>query len=205
MINVCVQCGQYHVDKVIDESGAFAICPSCGHAHPLVRLPMLVVCGPSCTGKSTVCHALTGQLHQVIILEGDILWSDAFAHPEGDYRAFFEAWLRIAKNIGQSGRPVVLFSAGAIPPNLEPCVERRYFADVHYLCLICDEQILTERLLSRPKWRGSGEETFIKDQLQFNRWCKKYQGPHWQLLDTTAEPPAATAQQVSDWICSLVA
>jgi hypothetical protein len=38
-----------------------------------------------------------------------------------------------ATNISHSGRPVVLLCAGGIPENVEPCVKRRYFSQVHYL------------------------------------------------------------------------
>jgi hypothetical protein len=35
-----------------------------------------------------------------------------FNHPEDGYHNFFESWLRIALNIGQAGKPVVIFGAG---------------------------------------------------------------------------------------------
>jgi hypothetical protein len=171
MINVCFNCGQYRVDKVIEPRGpdspddcAFAICPLCGYKHPFLWLPLLIISGASGTGKTTVCHALMGKLPEVVLLDSDILWRPEFNRPEGNYRDFFETWLRVCKNIGQSRRPVVLFGAGmGVPTNLEPCVERRYFSKVHYLALTCDSESLAERLRQRPQWRQSSDETFLKD------------------------------------------
>ncbi|MEZ4519803.1 MAG: hypothetical protein R3C44_24235 [Chloroflexota bacterium] len=64
------------------------------------------------------------------MLESDILWRPEFNTPENQYRDFFELWLRMAKNISQSGQPVILFGAGfAVPSNMKPVRERRCFLD----------------------------------------------------------------------------
>lgn len=48
----------------------------------------------------------------------------------------------MAKNISQPGRSVVLVGAGmGVPENIEPCVELRYFAEVHYLAMVCTDDI----------------------------------------------------------------
>ncbi len=130
MWNTCWQCGLYRVDKAIDPAGPAAICPECGFRHPFLQLPLLLVSGASGSGKSAVCQALLGQLPEAILLDSDILWRPEFDTPANHYRDFFETWLRMARNIGQSGQPVVLFGAGfGVLANLEPCVERRYFGD----------------------------------------------------------------------------
>ena len=203
MFNVCHKCGLYRVDKVIDPSGPYAVCPACGHQHVFRQLPLLMVSGASGAGKSTVCNALLGQLDDVILLDSDILWRPDFDKPEENYRDFFETWLRLAKNISQSGMPVVLFGAGmGVPENIEPCVERRYFSQVHYLALACDDHELTQRLKARPDWRGSGEQAFIENQIRFNRWFKETpQNDHpISLIDTTGISIETTIEQVEGWI-----
>ncbi len=204
MFNACDHCGEYRADKLIDLAGPYAICPVCGHKHPFRRLPLLVVGGPSGAGKSAVCRSLLGTLPEVVLLDGDILWRDAFNTPEDNYRDFFETWLRLAKNISQSGRPVVIFNAGmAVPENVEPCVERRYFAAVHYLALVCDDKVLADRLRQRPAWRDSSSPAWIAEQLQFNRWFKaeaESLAPPVELLDTTEATVAETAASVAAWI-----
>jgi len=204
MLNVCDRCGEYRADKLIDPAGPYAICPICGHKHPFLRLPLLVVGGASGTGKSAVCRNLLGTLPEVVLLDGDILWRDAFNTPEDNYRDFFETWLRLAKNISQSGRPVAIFNAGmAVPENVEPCVERRYFSTVHYLALTCDDDVLAERLRRRPAWRESSSPEWIAEQLRFNRWFKERADevtPPVRMIDTTEATVSATVASVAVWI-----
>ena len=203
MFNVCHQCGLYRADKIIDPSGPYAICPECGHRHTFRQLPLLMVSGASGAGKSSVCNALLGQLDHVVLLDSDILWRPEFNKPEESYRDFFETWLRMAKNISQSGRPVILFGAGmGVPGNIEPCIERRYFSQVHYLALVCDDNELARRLQARPAWRGSGSETYIERQVRFNRWFNETKDihPSISLIDTTDASLEHTVEQVNSWI-----
>lgn len=202
MFNVCHNCGLYRADKIIDPSGPYAICPECGHKHSFRQLPLLIVSGASGAGKSTVCQALIGDLDNVILLDSDILWRPEFNKPKDNYHDFFETWLRMAKNISQSGRPVVLFGAGVgVPDNIEPCVERRYFSAIHYLALVCDDEELAKRLRARPAWRGSSIQAYIDDHIQFNRWFKEQNRDRpISLLDTTGVSLEITIEQVKAWI-----
>lgn len=208
MINVCVNCGQYRVDKTIlpDETAGFglAICPECGYAHRFRRLPLLLISGASGTGKSTACQQLCGALTGAVLLDSDILWRPEFNQPEQNYRGYFETWLRVCKNIAQSGRPVVLFGAGmGVPSNLEGCTERRYLGSTAYLALTCEPGELERRLRSRPAWRNCSDPAYLADHLNFNRWfCEQgsQQQPPVECLDTTGIPPKEVAVQVRDWI-----
>src|SRR5205085_6497200 len=145
-----------------------------------------------------------GHAPEVILLDSDILWRPEFNTPADHYQAFFETWLRLCKNIGQAGRPIVLFGAGVgVPANLEACVERRYFAELHYLALICDDEVLIERHRQRPAWRHAHTPEYLSEQVAFNRWFKTQAGratPAVDLLDTTGRPIAATVEQVAAWI-----
>lgn len=205
MQNICEKCGIYQADKTIDPSGPFAICPACGHRHNFRYTPLWIVSGASGSGKSTVCSRLTSQLQQLVLLDTDILWRESFNTPETNYSDFFETWLRMCKNIAQSGRPVALFGAGAgVPENLENCVERRYFSAIHYLALVCSDDVLTKRLLARPQWRGTQTSAFIDEQKRFNQWFMNYNSrglrPAIRLLDTTLLSVEETAQEISNWI-----
>jgi hypothetical protein len=202
MMNVCFQCGMYHADKIIDLTGPFAVCPECGFKHQFRRLPLLIVSGASGAGKSTVCQRLSGQVTQAVLLDSDILWRPEFNRPETNYRDYFEVWLRLCKNISQSGRPVVLFGAGVgVPENIEDCTERRYFSNVHYLALVCSDNLLSERLQARPIWRGTREAMYIDEHIRFNRWFKGYDSqPAIERIDTTDTLPEETVVQVASWI-----
>jgi len=202
VINVCERCGSYRADKHIEHSGPYAICPDCGHRHRFVCTPLLIVSGASGAGKTRVCGLLTGVVTRAVLLDVDILWRREFNDPVSNFRDFFETWLRVAKNVAQSRRPVVLFGAGfGVPANIEPCIERRYFSAVHYLALTCADDELRERLRARPEWRGSGAAPFIEEQSRFNAWFKSYAGsPPISVVDTSNVAPERTAQQVETWI-----
>lgn len=205
VFNVCPGCGHYSVQKTIDPDGPVAICPTCGYRHPFRRLPLFVVTGASGAGKSTVALALPEHLPEYVPLEMDVLWRPEFNRPDDDYRDFHETWLRVAKNVGQSGRPVVLCGT-AVPGQLERCAEARYFVAIHYLALVCDDEVLARRLLARPAWRQSSDDAFVERTLAFNNWLKAHadQGggetSQMSLLDTTNLDPSETAACVATWI-----
>ena len=129
---------------------------------------------------------------------------EAFDKPEDEYRLYFETWLRIAMNIGQTSGPVVLFGAGlGVPANLEACVGRRYFSTIHYLALVCSDEELASRLRSRREWRKSSSDEFLSANFQFNQWFKDAGSkgtPPITLLDTTNIPVEKTIEQVKEWI-----
>jgi hypothetical protein len=121
-----------------------------------------------------------------------------------EYQVFFETWLRMCKNIGQAGRPVVLFGAGVgVPANLESCVERRYFSTLHYLALTCEDEVLVERLRQRPSWRQTHSPDYQFEHVRFNQWFKAQASqsvPAIELIDTTGVSEWDTAERVAAWI-----
>ena len=202
MFNVCPNCGDYRADKVVVPEGA--ICPNCNFRYEFIRLPLFILTGASGAGKSTVCLKLVGKIKDVVVMESDILWRSEFDHPQTNYRDYRETWLRVCKNISQAGKPVVLSGVGE-PTQFEQCIERRYFSELHYLALICDDQILASRLGNRPTWRGSHKDEFIQRQVAFNRWLLN-NAPHTEppmtLLDTSEITVDETSEKVERWIRS---
>ena len=204
MFNVCPRCGEYRPDKTILTDVAYAVCPVCEYYHKFLRLPLFVLAGASGAGKSTVCLALAAKAKDFVVLEGDILWRDEYNNPENDYRDFRETWMRLCKNISQSGKPVLLGGAGE-PKQFEQCVERRYFSVIHYAALVCDEETLVSRLRRRPAWRKFTDEEGIKPHLIYNRWLKN-EGqnitPPIKLLDTSKLTIDESVNEVEQWIKS---
>ena len=202
MFNVCPNCGEYRVDKIIVPEGPYAVCPSCKYQHKFLRLPLFVLTGASGVGKTATCLALAAKAKDVVVMESDILWQQEFNQPETDYRRYRETWLRVSKNISQAGKPVVLCGA-AVPEQFEQCVERRYFSDIHYLALVCEDEVLACRLRSRPAWRGSSAEEYIKEHVSFNRWLKANASttkPAMLLLDTSEITVDQSVEAVEHWI-----
>ena len=202
MINRCFNCGQSNVDKIIKQNGTQIICSECGHESPFLQLPLYIVSGAGGTGKSTICYYLTGKMNNYVILDTDILWQEEFNIPENNYRKYFETWLKVAKNISQSGRPVVLFGTGfGVPDNIEHCNDRKFFKKIHYLSLYCQENELKRRLEKRQNWSLSQ----IENQLEFNKWFKNYDKelePKIDLIETTDKDLVETIEEVKNWINS---
>ena len=205
MLNICPSCGSYRADKTVVSNPESVICPDCGASFPFVRQPLFILSGASGTGKSTVTLLLTGPDLPAIVLDSDILWDTEYALPEM-WPVWFNRWLRLCKNIGQSGKPVLLCGAGfGVPDNLDSCVELRYFSEYHILALVCKETLLAERLRSRPSWRASDETESLQSQMDHNRWYMQYadgSNSHIAVLDTTDVEPATTAEQVRRWLQS---
>jgi len=206
MFNVCPSCGEYRADKTIVPEGVYAICPNCRFRYEFIRLPLFILTGASGVGKSTVCLGLAAKMKDVVIMESDILWREEFNQPETNYCEYRETWLRVCKNISQAGKPVVLCGVGE-PTQFEQCIERRYFSELHYLALICDDQILASRLRNRPTWRGSFKDEYIKEQVVFNRWLldnAQNTEPPMTLLDTSEITVDKTVEKVERWIRSFI-
>ncbi|HTK09852.1 MAG TPA: AAA family ATPase [Ktedonobacteraceae bacterium] len=203
MFNVCPRCGEYSVEKAIDSNGPFAICPFCQYAHPFLRQPLFLITGPSGAGKTTVCLELVALLRdECVVLESDILWGAFPATEENGYQEYRNMWLRMAKNIGQAGRPVVLCGT-VLPEQCERCPERRYFSTLHYLSLVCEDDLLVERLKQRPAWRGTNNGDVVQRMVQFNRWLKEHAAttnPPITLYDTSQRSLQETTCTIAQWI-----
>lgn len=202
MFDRCPQCGEYAEEKTVDARGPFAICPLCGYAHRFERLPLFIVTGASGSGKSTLGLALMPVLRECVVMESDILWRTELATPEDGYRGYRNLWLRVANNISQSGRPVVLLGS-AVPEQFESCPQRRYFSALHYLALVCDDEALEQRLRARPAWRRSAADPVLTTMREFNRWLREHAATTalpMELLDTTQVTIEQCVAYVKAWI-----
>jgi 2-phosphoglycerate kinase len=202
MFNVCPKCGELRADKIILPDGPYAVCPHCEYQHKFLRLPLFVITGASGVGKSSTCLALAAKTKDFVVIDSDILWRSEFDQPDTDYRNYREMWLRVCKNISQAGKPVILCGA-SLPEQFEECIERRYFSVIHYLAMVCSDEALESRLRSRPAWRNSSEEEYIKTHLAFNRWLKENASitqPPMSLRDTSEITVDESVERVEEWL-----
>ncbi len=200
MLYTCESCGKTRLDMGVDGERSVLICPSCGHEKAFRRLPLFAIGGASGSGKTAVCQALAGKVPGVICLDGDLFWDRRFTQDAPD--AFYEYVLRISANIAQSGVPVAIFNAGfGIPGNLESCPSRRFFSEIHYLALWCEEEELERRLRTRE---GATDE-FIQGMKGFNAFFRfgapgSENGPAVERLNTSGKPLEETTASVREWI-----
>jgi broad-specificity NMP kinase len=155
-------------------------------------LPLFSVTGPSAAGKSTVCAELPALLPECVPLDGDLLWRSELWD---DVSWFYSTWLSVAGQVSRAGRPAVLCTA-AMPEAWEDSRAREQVGEIHMLALVCNEEVLRDRLLARGAQDPNAPETFLDDTLNFNRVLRE----RLPFLDTTDAAPAETAQAVAAWV-----
>ncbi len=145
-----------------------------------------------------MCEVLFQDEKKYIVMESDLLWNDIYNTPDDDYKAFRDVWMRVCKNISQIGMPVVLCGC-SVPKQFEQLDERRSFTDIHYLAVVCDDDVLEKRMAKRhvadPNW--------IRSSLKFNAWLKEHAretNPPIYLLDNSKLTPKEAAKIADKWI-----
>jgi len=207
MFDECPGCVEVHTDMAVDGTGSVVRCPNCGHEQSIDREPLLVVSGAGGTGKSAVLRELQGAREDVVLLDSDVIWREELWD---DAEWFFQTWLRLCRDIAQSGRPPVLFGAGfGVPSNLEAHAQYDCFSRVEYLVLVCDDDEQERRLRDRPPGRHPGEfdmdDDDIAEQVEFNQWLRDAADEAgFAVVDTTDASVEATSERVDEWITAQV-
>jgi len=170
---------------------------------PVNKQPLFIVSGASCVGKSTVCEILFRNEKDYIVMESDLLWEERYNVPENDYADFRRLWMRMAANIAQCGKPVVLCGCG-IPKQFEIHPERELFTNVYYTALVCDDATMERRMREGRKVTDPGH---INSSLDFNRWLRNNADkttPKITLIDNSDITPGQTAEMLDGWIRDLI-
>jgi len=167
---------------------------------PTKKQPLFIVTGASGVGKSSACEVLFRQEKDYIVLESDILWNDVYnGDPDDGYRAYREVWLNMCANISQIGKPCVLCGCGE-PRHFEVCDARKYFTAIHYVAVVCRDDVLERRM---REGRGISDESWIQGSQSFNQWLwgnSDQTDPPMQLIDGSDLTPEETAAQIDNWI-----
>lgn len=201
MYNRCRKCGSFSTEKTVGDR--FVECPICGYKEPFKKLPLFCLTGASGIGKTTAGLELAACYDNVITLEGDMVWIPEIDNtPETDYRKFRERILRMAKNVAQGGKPT-LITGCTVPGQYEICDERKFIGNIYYIAVVCEEDILAQRLFNRDHC----SQEFIDSQKQFNHWFgenyDKYE-PNIILVDNTHCEITETAKKIMEIIDQLL-
>ena len=195
---ICLECHAW-IEPIFDKVSQISCCPECGHEESRRFFPLFIVTGPSGAGKTAVVAELQRLLPDWEVFDTDLLWDSG-----RDWNMVKANWLRIADNLAQRphGRLTVL--CGTMQP--EDIVKSglgSHFSTIYWLSLVCDSEILRERLSARPAWRGCNEEFIIKQQ-EYLEWLKDNALtafiPPLKLLDTSHSSISSTAQKICDWV-----
>lgn len=184
--------------KTVTPQGEKALvkCESCGGVTPILYMPLFIVLGASCTGKSSLALFLQHHQKTLISLDSDLLWRPEFAG-EGK-SAYFSLWMELALNICQCKKAVLLFTGG-MPEDFLNAPEAKYFKKVYVLGLTAEEDDLRMRLKERPAWRNCSDDSFIESMLAYNDAVSKLP----ETLSTSGKGIAELAFNLTDWVMSI--
>ena len=102
-------------------------------------------------------------------------------------------------NISQIGKPCVLCGCGE-PRHFEVCDARRYFTEIHYLAVVCRDDVLTHRM---KNLREITDENWISSSQVYNQWLfdnADLTKPAITLVDNSDITLEETAVQIEKWI-----
>ena len=166
---------------------------------PTKRLPLFIVSGASCVGKSTACEILFQRETDYVVMEGDLLWNNVYHTPEDDFRAYRTLQMNLYANIAQAGTPVVSCDC-ALPKQYESLPERNLFTEIHYIAIVCDDKTMERRM---RKGRKVKDKAHLESSLNFTSWLKEYAAttnPPMELLDNSLLTPEETASLLHAWV-----
>ena len=119
-----------------------------------------------------------------------------------DWEKMRNIWLRVARNIAQSGRMTIICGS-MMPWDLEKCVDFPFFKHVYYLNLHCNEETREQRLRER-NW----SEEMIQDHKEFAKAlldiADKDFNPAMPTIDTTDTDVTLVASQIKEWVLRYV-
>ena len=202
MLHICPACGHYAPELVFDELRGAVVCPVCGNHTPFRRLPLFLITGASCAGKSALTRELFLHNDRVAAMESDILWDEKWRETGDNFRAYRAMWLRVCQNISHAGKPVVLCGC-CEPSQFAGQPEAALFSGLHYLAVVCRDEVLKERMDRRHIMNPAVR----KENLAFNRWFwenHNQTNPPVTLLDTSALSPGEAAAAAGRWIDAIM-
>ena len=196
MLHVCPRCGRYAPE--LSFSPDSVRCPFCGEETPIRRYPLFLITGASCAGKSTLTRELYLHDSRVAAIESDILWDEKWREKGDNFRAYRAMWLRLCQDISHTGKPVVLCGC-CDPSQFAGQPEAGFFTGLHYLAVVCRDEILRERM----DRRGVSSPAAREGNAAYNRWFYENHhktSPAITLLDTSDLSPKQAAAAAGLWI-----
>jgi hypothetical protein len=105
---ICPACQTPTEGAEVDAVARVLRCDRCGAATPFELLPpLLFLTGASGAGKTTIYHALVGNVPEALLIDADLLWGLDPRHddPATGYRRFRGLVLHLAERLGTNGWP----------------------------------------------------------------------------------------------------
>lgn len=158
------------------------------------QIPLFIVTGASGSGKTYVIQELRKKLPEFDVFDPDHL-VEFLGH---DWEKIRNIWLRVARDIAESGRMTVLCGT-LMPWDIEQCADFAFFKHVYYLNLHCEEQIREERLRAR-NWSDediANHKNFANRLLEI---ADTAYTPPMPTIDTSNTGADEVASQIREWV-----
>ncbi|MGN0143195.1 MAG: AAA family ATPase [Roseburia sp.] len=199
MIATCSICGNHNWDKEV--TGNQITCPKCGASWEFQKLPLFILTGCSGIGKTTTAQLLQREHNRFVILDADMFYNIMPHETDSDYYDQVEQIESLAKNISQSGYPVLWTMAGNID-KINQTYHRRFFEKVYVLALVASEADIRERMTNGRNITDAG---WIQSSVDYNHYFMTHDiigDMPYETLNTTGKSVEGVAAGVKDWLLS---
>lgn len=158
------------------------------------KLPLFIVTGASGSGKTYVIKEL-----RRIMPDFDIFDPDNLVEFIGrDWEKMRNIWLRVARNIAQSGRMTIICGT-MMPWDTEKCVDFPFFKHVYYLNLHCDE-VTREKRLRERNWPDEDIQNHINFAKRLLEIAHDDFKPPMPTIDTSDTDVTNVASEIKEWV-----
>jgi len=197
----CLQCGE-PLEAPTAVGRTQLACRNCGTRRTFVRGPMVVITGAPGVGETVLGIRLAARLDNGVVIEppgSGITKRDSLT-----IMTWFKDMLVLGAQVAQSGRYLVIPNFSR-PRELDELPERPWVASIHWLALVCDPEVLAQRLRQRRKSRAI-DDAELTGLLGVNEEIRDIAlaGPRVSVLDTTAMSPDAVvdaaARLIESWM-----
>ena len=168
-------------------------------------MPVLVVTGAACTGKSTVCAGLAG-VDGLLALDGDVFarGAAAVADDRHDYEGFWTYLLQIAREVHNNGL-IPVFGCVCLPEQVLGSGQMSRVMAVHFLALGCQEAELRRRIETRVGSAMLPARVDFHVDLSRRLLATTVALPNTiEHRDTTSESPETTVEAARGWAAARI-
>lgn len=158
------------------------------------KLPLFIITGASGSGKTYVIKELRSIMPDYDIFDPDNL-VEFIGH---DWEKMRNIWLRVARNIAQSGRMTILCGT-MMPWDIEKCVDFPFFKHVYYLNLHCDE-VTREKRLRERNWPDEDIQNHINFAKRLIEIAHEDFNPPMPTIDTSNTDVTNIASEIKEWV-----
>lgn len=165
----------------------------------MLKVPLYIITGAGASGKTFVINELRKLMPDYIVLDYDGIFR-YLKDDSGkvDKHQVQNIWLRIVRDIAESGKKTII--CGLIKPeDIETSPEFRYFPQINYLILHCDDKTREKRLRERKKMKDKKIE-YIKELAHWFIELADQYNPSIPIIDTSKTDVTNVAEQIREWI-----